>query len=85
MFTLARISHQAAQHTDKTLVFWSEVLIVKIQCVIQGCLSRFRLVFVSVSLLFTQTVAMATLFAPERRLRTRILRLLHVILVRNAG
>ena len=28
------------------------------------------------SLLFTQTVAIATLFAPERRLRTRILRLL---------
>jgi len=49
---------------------------IKIQCVFEACLSRFRLVFVSVSLLFTQTVAMATLFAPERRLQTRILRLL---------
>ena len=51
-------------------------MIIKKQCVIQVCLSRFRLVFESVSLLFTQTVAIATLFAPERRLRTRILRLL---------
>ena len=42
----------------------------KLQCVIQACLSRFRLVFVSVSLLFTQTIAIATLFAPERRLWT---------------
>jgi len=73
---LARISHQAAENTDKALVLWCEVAMIKKQCVIQACLSRFRLVFVSVSLLFTQTVAMATLFAPERRLRTRILRLL---------
>jgi hypothetical protein len=48
----------------------------KIQSVIQESQSRFRLVFASVSVLFTQTIAMATLFAPERRLITRILRLL---------
>jgi hypothetical protein len=29
VYTLARISHQAAQDTDKTRVFWSKVLIVE--------------------------------------------------------
>jgi len=73
---LARISHQAALYPDKTLVSLKKILKIKIQYAFQACLSRFRLVFASVGLLFTQTVAMATLFAPERRLRTRILRLL---------
>ena len=67
---LARISHQAAQDSDKALVSFKKTWLTKIQCVFQVCLSRFRLVFVSVSLLFTQTVAIATLYAPERRLRT---------------
>ena len=73
---LARISHQAALYPDKALVSVKKILMIKIQSVFQACLSRFRLVFASVGLLFTQTVAMATLFAPERHLRTRILRLL---------
>ena len=73
---LARISHQAAWDSDKALVSLKKTRMIEIQCVLRACLSRFRLVFVSVSLLFTQTVAIATLFAPERRLQTRILRLL---------
>ena len=57
------------------LVSLKKIQMIEIQCVSRARLSRFRLVFVYVGLLFTQTIAMAMLFAPERRLQTRILRL----------
>ena len=50
MTLLARISHQAALYPDKALVSLKKILMIKIQCVFQACLSRFRLVFASVGL-----------------------------------
>jgi hypothetical protein len=67
---LTRISHQAAENTYKPLILGVEPGWLKIQRVIRAGPSRRRRFFGSVSLLFTQNVTIATLFAPERRFRT---------------
>ena len=50
--TLARISHQAAENFAKALLVVANLERSKVQYVLQACLSRLRLVFVSVRLLF---------------------------------
>ena len=74
VLSLARISHRAAADQCTVLDIIKLLSTHKRQYVFRNCLSRPWLVFARPYLLFTQKVATATLFAPERRPVTRALR-----------